>query len=410
MAQRLSPLTRAPGLRRLGDLARQGALPQSLLLEGPEGSGKEAAAIELACLLLCAPALDANCGRTARALLHPDLRFAFPVEASLSDLGLRELLDAKAREPLSRIRQPGSAILPIGEPDDPSPCSIRELRRFVSMKPFSAEKRVVIVADAHRMNRSAANALLKTLEEPPPCAQLILCTHQPRLLPATVRSRCTRVRVPGLREDELANHLEAAHGLDAAQAAQLAAACGGNARRALDLVDPQARRLAGWAAALLERLLQRRVHELLRGAELLAKGQDPTGAQPLAGKLADASLSTGRDLGMRTLDFMVADLVALARLRAGATVAAARQPWLAPMVASLGDRDPAAMADVLLRARDDLARNVNVSLVLTHAFCEALRARGSSDRTLAAAAAPGDGDAAQAAVEAPAAEPDPWQG
>lgn len=384
----LDHLDRSDNLRRLRQQALDDSLPHSLLLVGPEGSGKEACALELARLVLCERALageapcpprdPASCGgcRKASRLAHPDLLYLCPVERSLDEAGYREILDAKAAEPMARVRQPSSAIIPVGASDDRLPANVRAARRFVQVKPFEGRRRVVVVGAAHRMNRQAANAFLKTLEEPPPATLLLLVTHQPHLLPDTVRSRCARLGVPALDEDALAGHLVAAHGLEADEAGRIAAVAGGNARRALDLIDPASRALAGWAGSLLSMLLDGDGPALLKGAELLAKGQDPAGGK--AGrkkKAADSSLAAGRDIGIRALDFLVADLMGAARLAAGARLSSAQQQRLEPVAQRLSPDQATALAKLLLAARGDIARNVNVALVLTDCFHRALRLR-----------------------------------
>jgi DNA polymerase III delta prime subunit len=385
VAQRLDPLARSAALERLGALAVAGKLPQSILLIGPQGSGKEAAAIEIARRTLCEKAKDGStcasagprCSACAKVgqLAHPDLLYAFPAEASLTAGGIRALLDEKAREPLARFRQPSHSILAIGDPDDPSPVSIRAARRFVAVKPFEGSRRVVILSDAHRMNRAAANALLKTLEEPPPSAVLLLCTHQPHLLPATVRSRCARILVPALSEGDLASHLEAAHGVDPTEAARVAAVSGGNARSAFDLLDPGAREVADWATALLAMLVEGEGPALLRAAELVAKGHDPRGGKSAARRTGDASLSASRDVAMRVLDFLVADLLSLAKLGAGAAIHPQQATRLARWREALPPAAATAIARELMDARRDLTRNVNVALVLTDVFGRSLHER-----------------------------------
>ncbi|MFH1092856.1 MAG: hypothetical protein V1739_01720 [Candidatus Omnitrophota bacterium] len=71
---------------------------------------------------------------------------------------------------------------------------IRLLKERVSVKPFQAQKKVFIIQDAERLNQAAANALLKTLEEPPAGVVLILITASVSQLPLTVVSRCGRIR------------------------------------------------------------------------------------------------------------------------------------------------------------------------------------------------------------------------
>ena len=71
---------------------------------------------------------------------------------------------------------------------------VREEIRQTAFKPFEARRRVIIFNDAESLGDDAQNALLKTLEEPPPGSVLILVTAQPNRLLATVRSRCPVVR------------------------------------------------------------------------------------------------------------------------------------------------------------------------------------------------------------------------
>src|SRR4030088_1864502 len=71
---------------------------------------------------------------------------------------------------------------------------MRELEREANFRPFEGAARVFIVEDADNMNDQASNALLKTLEEPPPTSHLILTTSNPTALLPTIRSRCQTIR------------------------------------------------------------------------------------------------------------------------------------------------------------------------------------------------------------------------
>ena len=70
---------------------------------------------------------------------------------------------------------------------------IRNIEQALSFKPFEGAKKIVIVDNAETMNISAANAFLKTLEEPPPDSCIILVSSRPDYLPDTVRSRCATI-------------------------------------------------------------------------------------------------------------------------------------------------------------------------------------------------------------------------
>lgn len=357
----------------MAELAHTDRLPHSLLLVGPEGSGKEALALELARLALRTGENDDACDRKVRALQHPDLYYVCPVERGLTRDGYREILDAKAAEPLSRVRQPSSVGIPIGDRDDPGLVSVRAIRRFVQMPPFEGRRKAVIVSDAHRMNRQAANALLKTLEEPPSSTLLLLCTHQPHLLPATIPSRCARVTVPAFSESELAALLVDRAEVDEVDARRIAAVAGGNARRALDLLDPVSREIADWAEEVVAMLLRGDRGGLSVAAERISKGRAPSGSatakkKPRGG--GDASLAASRDVGMRLIDFVTADLRWVMRRSQGLEVESSVGARL-PAAEALSGEAVARAIDRLTRARADLARNLNVGLVLMDSLLEA---------------------------------------
>ena len=80
---------------------------------------------------------------------------------------------------------------------------VREMQNQIKFKPFEGEKRVFIVVDAERMNEPAANALLKTLEEPSPANVLILVTSRPFQLPETILSRCQKLRFDPIRKETI---------------------------------------------------------------------------------------------------------------------------------------------------------------------------------------------------------------
>ena len=79
---------------------------------------------------------------------------------------------------------------------------IRKLNRFVSLTPYSGQRKVGVVLEADRMNESAANAFLKTLEEPPGSSLLLLLTNSVQNLLPTIVSRCQRIVLSAAQEDE----------------------------------------------------------------------------------------------------------------------------------------------------------------------------------------------------------------
>ena len=149
-------------------------LPHAVLLHGPRGVGKRDFALALAQWLLCeAPGEDGACGH-CRACgwfeqgAHPDFRLLQPESENAEAGGKRS----------------GQQIA-IG--------AIRDLADFLGLVSHQGGWRVVLVQPAEAMNPAAANALLKTLEEPPAGVLLILVAHQPRRLLPTLLSRCRKL-------------------------------------------------------------------------------------------------------------------------------------------------------------------------------------------------------------------------
>jgi len=141
-------------------------LAHALLLDGLPGLGKAAFAARLAQTLLCAhPGAQAEaCGRCKSCQLfmagnHPDLLRIEPAEE-------------------------GKAIVVD---------QVRALVDFLALRPHTAERKVVVISPAEAMNLNAANSLLKSLEEPPLGSIILLVSNQAGRLPATVRSRCSRI-------------------------------------------------------------------------------------------------------------------------------------------------------------------------------------------------------------------------
>lgn len=112
---------------------------------------------------------------------------------------------------------------------------VRDLVREVNFRPFEGKKRVGIINGAEKMNPTAANTLLKTLEEPAPWLVLILVTSNETAVLGTLASRCQRVRFAPLAFDEVARLLEQDHGIEREDAILLAALSGGSVRQALQL-------------------------------------------------------------------------------------------------------------------------------------------------------------------------------
>lgn len=155
---------------------------------------------------------------------------------------------------------------------------IRQLQRRLSYRPLEGGRRACIIDPADQMNEAAANALLKTLEEPPPETHLFLITAKPyRLLP-TILSRCQRVKFKPLSLGQVIQILKSGADLDEAQAHFYASLSGGSAARALDLSrQKNFEKRLDWLN-LFSQLKDFSLEEILSRAEAMAKEKDEEAA------------------------------------------------------------------------------------------------------------------------------------
>jgi DNA polymerase III subunit delta' len=276
-----------PGSRPIADrllgLIAAGRVDQPFLFVGPEGSGKEVTALDIArrCQCrrpaACRPGALCESCQKAVTFQHPDIRWLGPAPASLEDAAkadqVRQLLDAKVADPFHRSEAAASCQILIGNPDQPGPLTVRSLQQFLRRRTFQGRWKAAVVADANRLNPAAANALLKTLEEPPPSSLIMLLSSSFAGLPPTILSRCQQVPFPPYGEEEvlaiLARLRPEASGERRAEAARCA---GGDVRRALDLLTDESRRLRRWTEDLYADLCQARAGRLQIAAERLHSG------------------------------------------------------------------------------------------------------------------------------------------
>lgn len=257
-------------------------LPHALLFHGPRGVGKASCAGLLAQALNCSDTdfVDAcgscvSCRKVVRGL-HPDIVWI----------------------------EPDGAYIKVDQ--------VREVVEAVSYRPYEGRRRVVILDEAHRMNASAQNALLKTLEEPPASSVLVLVTPAPSSLLPTVRSRCQHLRFQPLPLRDLGRHLEEVMEVGPEEARLRAALSSGSVGLALE-IDLDTWRERRDAARAAIRGAHRGGAELIAAAEeLLATGSGQRRLEQ-AGSAMEAVRDVLRDLLVLRLDGDDALLVDAAR-------------------------------------------------------------------------------------------------
>jgi DNA polymerase-3 subunit delta' len=156
----------APARERVLQMLRTGRLAHALLLQGQPGLGKHALAEWIGRTALCESPSDGPCGECTSCRLH----------------------SANSHPDLVRvvIREDKKQILV----DD-----VREMIAGLTLKSYRGRRKVALIDPADAMNSNGANALLKTLEEPAGEALLVLTASRPERLPATIASRCQRLKI-----------------------------------------------------------------------------------------------------------------------------------------------------------------------------------------------------------------------
>src|SRR3954447_22571113 len=155
----LEVLDRHPHARAVlrGAVPPEGHASHAYLFHGPAGAGKREAARTFAAELLAEGSKDPdNARRRAVEGVHPDLTW---------------------------VRPSGAAEMLVGDIEEP-------VISAATRTPFESRRRVFVIEGADTMNDQAANKLLKTLEEPPPFAHLVLLTNRPGNILPTIASRC----------------------------------------------------------------------------------------------------------------------------------------------------------------------------------------------------------------------------
>jgi DNA polymerase-3 subunit delta' len=182
---------------------QQGRLAHALMIQGPAGCGKNALAVEMVARLLCCEDQPEACGQCRSCKLlaggaHPDRFELFPEE--------------------------GSEVIKVDQ--------VRSLIASLDLTTSISARKVAYIHPAESMNIAAANALLKSLEEPTGNAVIILVSSDPGSLPVTIRSRCQSIVVNQPDSKLVGNWLTKATGRSAVEVSAALQAAGGSPLRA----------------------------------------------------------------------------------------------------------------------------------------------------------------------------------
>jgi DNA polymerase-3 subunit delta' len=222
----------------LSGALKKNILASAYLFYGESGTGKWAMALELAKAINCETEQWAGCDDCSTCqridkMAHPDVTVIFPVPSPKSkekdEKELERYKEKKIKEPYAEVKFERSVNIPVEH--------IRNLQKDIYLKPFEGKRKVIIIAEAEKMHNSSANSLLKTLEEPPADATLILTTNDLNKLLPTVVSRCQQIRFGRIPVGLIRERLMRVYDVDERKASYLANLAQGSYGRALDLLE-----------------------------------------------------------------------------------------------------------------------------------------------------------------------------
>ncbi len=298
---------------------RTGKTAHSYLFEGIPGCGRRKSALALIQAMFCKDVDDDACGvcsscRKVAGGSHADIH----------------------------------TISPLPDKRDISIDQLREMQRTLSLRPYEAPRKVCIIEPAERMSVNAANSLLKTLEEPPGDALIILLTENAGMLLPTIRSRCQLVRFAPLPPEHVLTLLERS-GMDSGTAAMLAPLSGGSMQRAQELDNES---LAARRDAVISRLSLMNINRIATVFD------------------AAEALSGNREETLELLDLLISFYRDAVHLAAGSGEIVNRAARAA--IESIATRNTLnrtmELLETICQTRRDVQRNANPKLALDHLF------------------------------------------
>jgi DNA polymerase-3 subunit delta' len=217
------------------------------LFTGPEGCGSLALALAYATYISCENRTAGDsCGICKSCLkyekmIHPDLHFVFPVikdkknAEPLSDTYLEQWREFVRQSPYFTINDWLNSIEVENAQGLIFASEAAEIIKKLSLKTFESDFKIMIIWLPEKMHPSAANKLLKLIEEPPDKTLFLLVSDEPDKILPTIISRCQLVKIPGFSDDEIGEFLKVKFGTDERKASEIARVANGNIIRAIGL-------------------------------------------------------------------------------------------------------------------------------------------------------------------------------
>jgi DNA polymerase III subunit delta' len=234
-------------ISRLIRSVREERVSHAQLFTGPEGCGSLALALAYARYVSCENRSDHDsCGICKSCvkyekMIHPDLHFVFPViknkkdSEPVSDSFIEEWRVFVKKSPFFTLNGWLDSI-EVGNAQGMIFASeAGEIIKKLNLKTFESDYKIMIIWLPEKMHPSAANKLLKMIEEPPEKTLFLLVSDEPDKILPTILSRCQLIRIPGLGTDEIRRYLVSSYGAGEKKAAEIARISNGNIIKASEL-------------------------------------------------------------------------------------------------------------------------------------------------------------------------------
>ena len=271
--------------------ADNGRIPHAQLFVGPEGSGTLPMAIAYAQYVLCNNANGENdngnvaCNLKFENYSHPDLHFAFPVTTNdkvkshpVSNHFMQEWRQLLKEQPYGNLFDWYQFL---GVDNKQGQIGVDEsidIVKSLALKSYEGGYKVMIIWMAEKMNASAANKLLKLIEEPPNKTLFLLIAEDEEQIINTIRSRCQILHFPPLAESAIQNAILKQYNIETAAATKIAHLANGNYNKACDLVyhDSEDTQFETWFVFWIRSAFKAKgnkaaIHDLISWSEEIAK-------------------------------------------------------------------------------------------------------------------------------------------
>lgn len=232
----------------LAKTVKSGKIPHTQLFIGKTGSGLLALALSYANEILCQSydeKSDAytSCKNKVNKLAHPDLHFVFPVNTNegvkknpISDNFASSWRDFVLNNSYSSLYDWYQFIGIEKKQGNISKHEAVSISKKLSLKSYEGGYKVLIIWMAEKMNNECANQLLKLIEEPPDKTVVLLLTENVEIILDTIKSRCQKLHIPSLAEEEIYQELVDAYSLKSNEAKKISHQSNGDFNKALQII------------------------------------------------------------------------------------------------------------------------------------------------------------------------------